>query len=108
MDNKCVCCGADIPEGRQICPKCNNFTVDDRIEQAYRQGYEAGAKQLAEAKKLLENAYEVIKSRSGCAVPCIYCAYDSTKDCSKGVLFKWKYAERAEMLLGGAEYEIHD
>lgn len=22
MTNKCVCCGADIPEGRQICPKC--------------------------------------------------------------------------------------
>lgn len=21
-DNTCVCCGAQIPEGRQICPKC--------------------------------------------------------------------------------------
>ena len=22
MDNRCVCCGAIIPEGRQVCPKC--------------------------------------------------------------------------------------
>lgn len=22
MENKCVCCGADIPEGRQVCPNC--------------------------------------------------------------------------------------
>ena len=22
MENKCVCCGADIPEGRQVCPYC--------------------------------------------------------------------------------------
>jgi len=21
-ENTCVCCGAQIPEGRQICPKC--------------------------------------------------------------------------------------
>ena len=23
MSNNCVCCGAIIPEGRQVCPKCN-------------------------------------------------------------------------------------
>lgn len=22
MDNTCVCCGALIPEGRQVCPQC--------------------------------------------------------------------------------------
>ena len=22
MENRCVCCGAIIPEGRQVCPKC--------------------------------------------------------------------------------------
>lgn len=22
MENKCICCGADIPEGRMVCPKC--------------------------------------------------------------------------------------
>lgn len=24
MDNKCVVCGAIIPEGRQVCPNCEN------------------------------------------------------------------------------------
>lgn len=23
MENKCVCCGADIPEGWQVCPNCD-------------------------------------------------------------------------------------
>ena len=22
MDNRCVCCGAEVPEGRQVCPTC--------------------------------------------------------------------------------------
>lgn len=22
MDNRCVCCGSVIPEGRQVCPSC--------------------------------------------------------------------------------------
>ena len=22
MDNTCVCCGAPVPEGRQVCPQC--------------------------------------------------------------------------------------
>ena len=24
MDNTCICCGAIIPEGRQICPQCED------------------------------------------------------------------------------------
>ena len=24
MDNSCICCGAIIPEGRQICPQCED------------------------------------------------------------------------------------
>ena len=28
MENKCVCCGADIPEGRQVCPNCENKTTE--------------------------------------------------------------------------------
>ena len=23
--NTCVCCGVEIPEGRQVCPNCNNI-----------------------------------------------------------------------------------
>lgn len=27
-ENRCVCCGAVIPEGRQCCPDCVNKTMD--------------------------------------------------------------------------------
>ena len=27
MENRCVCCGAIIPEGRQVCPKCEKEGV---------------------------------------------------------------------------------
>lgn len=27
MSNMCVCCGRDIPEGRQVCPICENSHV---------------------------------------------------------------------------------
>ena len=27
MENKCVTCGEIIPEGRQVCPKCEDTTL---------------------------------------------------------------------------------
>lgn len=35
MENRCVCCGEIIPEGRQVCPLCESgrFTEKERIEQ---------------------------------------------------------------------------
>ena len=44
MENKCVVCGAIIPEGRQVCPNCEmndketikaieNFTMDDLVNE---------------------------------------------------------------------------
>lgn len=43
MSNTCVCCGVDIPEGRQVCPSCENgerrtrFTpVDEIPEQSHK------------------------------------------------------------------------
>ena len=60
-DNLCVICGAQIPEGRMICPICGTkdniegyaqlirkpksapeFKIDDTQEQAFKQGYTAG------------------------------------------------------------------
>lgn len=38
----CICCGALIPEGRQICLKCEK--TDDEIEQAFREGLLEGKK----------------------------------------------------------------
>lgn len=60
--DRCISCGEGIPEGRQVCPKCSGnegtafeklmqnkdvqFEIDDRIEAAYHQGFEAGYSQL--------------------------------------------------------------
>ena len=27
MENHCICCGAEIPEGRQVCPACEALEV---------------------------------------------------------------------------------
>ena len=47
MPERCVCCGAIIPEGRQVCPICENGNVG-AYQKAYRNGY---AKGYADAKK---------------------------------------------------------
>ena len=26
--NRCVCCGVEVPEGRQVCPQCENREAD--------------------------------------------------------------------------------
>lgn len=28
MEEKCICCGEVIPEGRQVCPKCEGMALD--------------------------------------------------------------------------------
>lgn len=56
--DRCVCCGDKVPEGRQICFKCDNDSplaqatresarelsakLNDELEQAFRQGYKQG------------------------------------------------------------------
>ena len=34
MDNRCLFCYAIIPEGRQVCPRCMNYYLQDRLEPA--------------------------------------------------------------------------
>ena len=34
MDNRCVCCGAVIPEGRMVCPVCERMKIITREERA--------------------------------------------------------------------------
>ena len=31
MTETCVCCGDIIPEGRQVCPKCEQFAEDTNV-----------------------------------------------------------------------------
>lgn len=30
-DNICVCCGAEIPEGRQVCPSCGKGITESAV-----------------------------------------------------------------------------
>lgn len=33
MENRCVCCGEIIPEGRQVCPSCeSNAGIEEEDE----------------------------------------------------------------------------
>lgn len=49
MENKCVCCGVDIPEGRQVCQKCEE-SATNRAYKALQKEYEEKAKKLAEMR----------------------------------------------------------
>ena len=31
MENRCVCCGAIIPEGRMVCPMCEMAAYDGAV-----------------------------------------------------------------------------
>lgn len=35
MENKCVCCNAPIPEGRQVCYKCEHTNNSTNIPKAF-------------------------------------------------------------------------
>lgn len=35
MTETCVCCGAEIPEGRQVCPSCEKVREDFALELIY-------------------------------------------------------------------------
>lgn len=37
MDNRCVCCGEIIPEGRQVCPGCENAPLRETLIEFIRQ-----------------------------------------------------------------------
>lgn len=32
MDNRCVCCGAVIPEGRMVCPICERAADEGKAQ----------------------------------------------------------------------------
>ena len=32
MPEKCVCCGEIIPEGRQVCPSCENIKITNPVK----------------------------------------------------------------------------
>ena len=96
------------------------FEVDDRIEQAYRQGFEAGQAQyeekhwnecrqiseydreLREAKRLLEELLKVVNDGS-CSKACSECKHLSNSGCDYPVRFEWKHTDEVVKLIGGGE-----
>lgn len=42
MPERCVCCGAIIPEGRQVCPNCENAPLREKLVEIYNELEEAG------------------------------------------------------------------
>lgn len=129
--DRCIVCGEPIPEGRQVCPGCSQnegtvfeqlmknknvqFEVDDRIEQAYRQGFEAGVAQieekhlsecrqiseydreLREAKRLLGEMLKVMNGGS-CTKECKSCKY-GIGGCDYKERFEWKHTDEVLKLI---------
>lgn len=99
--------------------KHKGFEVDDRIEQAYRQGYEAGRAQIeekhwnecrqiseyqAENKRLKELLFSAMKNlnRRNCTVCDVEMLSPGCRERTDGNrCFKWKYEAEALELIGG-------
>ena len=46
-DNRCVCCGEQIPEGSLVCPVCaNKQLIDNAIGEVVKKDYEMYDKKL--------------------------------------------------------------
>ena len=39
MENKCICCGDDIPEGLHVCPICVMKQFKEEQDSVYKQDY---------------------------------------------------------------------
>lgn len=73
MIDKCVICGDDVPEGRQICPKCENTYKGERnmterearvylSNEIFKGNFTAD--QMEALKVLLEELYELATYRA--------------------------------------------
>ena len=68
MENRCVVCGAMIPEGRQICPNCEKgyMTVPDDKEQEECALFSLGGKIGHEMVGRTEKKVEKDHDKNGC------------------------------------------
>ena len=76
MDNLCVCCGKEIPEGRQVCIACEEgFTVRNR--ETLRK-LESIAEEIGSA--LIESAEAAKEALKECLAPILEAAMDLARD----------------------------
>ena len=81
MDNLCVCCGKEIPEGRQVCKACEEgFTVRNRetLEKLRKIAEEIGSALIKSAEAAKEALKELL-------VPIIESAMDLARDFIKSL-----------------------
>ena len=81
MENNCIVCGVVIPEGRQVCPNCENDIKENRftrIERAQSLASKSIIKMQERAKK------EVEQARKETAREILKPLYDACKDDSYG------------------------
>lgn len=56
MDNTCVCCGEIIPEGRMVCPNCENAFIDN-VEFRIDYNLIIPNKELQEYEKIISGGF---------------------------------------------------
>lgn len=84
-ENRCVCCDASIPEGRQICPICEK-NGNDRPKRNIDRIREMTVEELAEF-------LDKITYQCGRPNGCERCPLNVSVDCDKGVIAKWLESE---------------
>lgn len=46
MEDRCVCCGEIVPEGRMVCPQCErNMRTEDTVKRSVQKNSERYVKQ---------------------------------------------------------------
>ena len=75
MNNLCVCCGETIPEGRQVCYKCEVGKVKGYKEQLKQAHKETAEKFVKRLKELLDER----EYKAGCSAHMI--CTSTAKEC---------------------------
>lgn len=67
MEERCVCCGDVIPEGRQVCPACNerNTARAIRAQADLKEALDRLSEASINALAALDRLEKVIKERKG-------------------------------------------
>ena len=81
MDNTCVCCGAAIPEGRQVCKACEEGFTDRNRETLEK------LRKIAEkiGSALIESFEAAKEALEECLAPILEAAMDLARDLIKSL-----------------------
>ena len=91
MDNKCVCCDEIIPEGRQVCPSCENnrtkhkkkLIYGDDLFDVLRDDINISGSNLAKVRRHIAEAPAVD------AVEAVHARWENIRNFGGGECFGW-------------------